>query len=48
MSVLPRREDSLTILKVLAIGVLLYLFIVGIGAMGHSFELFGEDVSDRV
>jgi len=36
------------ILKLFGILVFLYLFIVGIGAMGHSFKLFGREFSERI
>ena len=36
------------ILKLIGILVFLYLFIVGIGAMGHSFKLFGREFSERI
>ncbi len=37
-----------TVIKILSIFVFLYLFIVGIGAMGHSFKLFGKEFSERI
>lgn len=36
------------LLKLAGILVFLYLFIVGIGAMGHSFKLFGSEFSERI
>jgi len=37
-----------TLLKILSLLLLLYLFIVGIGAMGYSFTLFGTEFSERI
>ena len=42
------KQVLIAILKALAIIALLYLFIVGIGAMGQSFKLFGKDFSERI
>ena len=36
------------VVKILAILVCLYLFLVGIAGIGHSFELFGGEFSDAV
>ena len=38
----------ITVLKLVLIVAALYFFIVGIGAMGHSFKLFGEEFSERI
>lgn len=37
-----------SIIKVFGIILFLYLFIVGIGAMGASFKLFGKEFSERI
>ncbi len=42
------KQILITILKALAILGLLYMFIVGIGAMGASFKLFGKEFSERI
>lgn len=42
------RDRLLLIGKLLAIVVCLYLFIVGIGGMGHSFKLFGKGFSEQL
>jgi sodium-dependent phosphate cotransporter len=42
------KQTLITILKALAILGLLYFFIVGIGAMGQSFKLFGKEFSERI
>ena len=42
------RSQILIVLKAASIILFLYLFIVGIGAMGHSFKLFGRDFSERI
>ena len=39
------RERLILLAKLLAILACLYLFIVGIGALGHSFKLFGKGFS---
>ncbi len=42
------KEQVITFLKLAGIILCLYLFIVGIGAMGHSFKLFGKEFSERI
>ncbi len=42
------RDQLKAILKLISILVFLYLFIVGIGAMGHSLKLFGSEFSERI
>ena len=42
------RERLLLIAKLLAILACLYLFIVGIGMMGHSVKLFGTGFSEQI
>lgn len=42
------RERLILLAKLLAIVGCLYLFIVGIGAMGHSFKLFGKGFSEQL
>ncbi len=42
------RANSLVIAKLLAIVVCLYLFIVGIGGMGHSVKLFDPEVATKI
>ncbi|MBA7638981.1 MAG: hypothetical protein GH143_06885 [Calditrichaeota bacterium] len=42
------RGQLPALLKLAGILVFLYLFIVGIGAMGHSFKLFGSEFSERI
>ena len=42
------RSQILIVLKAASIILFLYLFIVGIGAMGHSFKLFSRDFSERI
>lgn len=37
-----------TLAKIAGIFIFLYLFIVGIGAMGHSFKLFGKEISEQI
>ncbi|MCK4578995.1 MAG: Na/Pi symporter [Candidatus Marinimicrobia bacterium] len=41
-------KKLLPLIKVVAIFIFLYLFIVGIGAMGYSFKLFGKEFSERI
>ena len=41
-------ETRLTMLKLVAILVLVYLLVVGIGAMGHSFKHFGEGFTEGI
>jgi solute carrier family 34 (sodium-dependent phosphate cotransporter) len=36
------------ILKIVAVALCLYLFIVGVSGMGEAFKLFGRDFADRV
>lgn len=42
------RNQLLSLLKILGLLAFLYLFIVGIGAMGYSFKLFGKEFSERI
>lgn len=42
------RDRLLALLKLVGILVFLYLFIVGIGAMGYSLKLFGREFSERI
>jgi solute carrier family 34 (sodium-dependent phosphate cotransporter) len=35
-------------LKILGIVAALYLFIVGVGGMGHAFKMFGKEFSEKV
>ena len=42
------RERIVFVARVLAILVCLYLFLVGIAGIGHSFQLFGGGFSDAV
>lgn len=42
------RDRLLVTLKILAVVACLYLFIVGIGGMGHSFKLFGKEFSQKI
>ena len=42
------RERWILIAKVTGIVACLYLFIVGIGGMGHSFKLFGKGFADQI
>jgi sodium-dependent phosphate cotransporter len=42
------KAQLITALKLLGIVLFLYLFIVGIGAMGHSFKLFGKGFSEQI
>lgn len=42
------RERLILLAKLLVIAGCLYLFIVGIGAMGHSFKLFGKGFSEQL
>ncbi len=37
-----------TCLRILGIIAALYLFIVGVGGMGHAFGLFGREVAERI
>ena len=42
------RDQLLTIVKILGVAACLYLFLVGIGGMGYSFKLFGEEFSQKI
>ncbi|UCH62480.1 MAG: Na/Pi symporter [Fidelibacterota bacterium] len=42
------RDQLKVLLKLVGLLAFLYLFIVGIGAMGHSFKLFGREFSERI
>ncbi|UCD36993.1 MAG: Na/Pi symporter [Fidelibacterota bacterium] len=42
------KGQLITLLKVAGIILFLYLFIVGIGAMGYSFKLFGKGFSETI
>lgn len=42
------RSQLVTLLKIVGILAFLYLFIVGIGAMGYSLKLFGREFSERI
>jgi sodium-dependent phosphate cotransporter len=42
------RSQIVALLKTVALFGCLYLFIVGIGAMGHSFKLFGKGFSETI
>ncbi len=42
------RGQLPALLKLAGFLVFLYLFIVGIGAMSHSFKLFGSEFSERI
>ncbi len=42
------RNRLLLIAKLIGILACLYLFIVGIGGMGHSFKLFGKDFAKQI
>ncbi|UCH11649.1 MAG: Na/Pi symporter [Fidelibacterota bacterium] len=42
------KAQLTTLLKVAGIMLFLYLFIVGIGAMGQSFKLFGKGFSEQI
>ena len=42
------RDRLLTIVKILGVAACLYLFLVGIGGMGYSFQLFGEEFSQKI
>ena len=42
------RAQLLTIVKILGVAACLYLFLVGIGGMGYSFQLFGEEFSQKI
>jgi sodium-dependent phosphate cotransporter len=43
-----KRGQIITLLKTVALFGCLYLFIVGIGAMGYSFKLFGKGFSETI
>jgi len=42
------RQRLLAFLKLIGVLACLYLFIVGIGGMGHSFKLFGKDFAKQI
>lgn len=42
------REKVQTICKIIGIIACVYLFIVGIGGIGHSFKLFGKEFAEKV
>lgn len=42
------RDHLVSFLKVAAIVGCVYLFIVGIGGMGHSFKLFGKEFANQI
>lgn len=42
------REKVQTIWKIIGIIACVYLFIVGIGGIGHSFKLFGKEFAEKV
>src|ERR671924_674495 len=42
------RERLVLFAKLLTIAACLYLFIVGIGAMGHALKLFGKGFSEQL
>jgi len=42
------RERLIVVAKILATLACLYLFIVGIGGMGHSFKLFGKGFANQI
>ncbi|MCH7575348.1 MAG: Na/Pi symporter [Candidatus Marinimicrobia bacterium] len=42
------ESKLVTLAKIAGIFIFLYLFIVGIGAMGHSFKLFGKEFSEKI
>ena len=42
------KDQLITLLKLVGIVALLYFFIVGIGAMGHAFKLFGREFSEAI
>ena len=42
------KERLVTLAKILGVAVCLYLFLVGIGGMGYSFKLFGEEFSEKI
>jgi len=43
-----KRTHVLVMLRVLGLLACVYLFVVGIGAMGQAFKLFGDDFSKRI
>ncbi|MCD8482377.1 MAG: Na/Pi symporter [Verrucomicrobia bacterium] len=43
-----RKSDLTIVIKSIGIVLSLYLFIVGIGAMGHAFKLFGREFAEAV
>ncbi len=42
------KDQLITLLKLAGILASLYFFIVGIGAMGHAFKLFGREFSEVI
>jgi len=42
------RTHLIVLVKTIGIFLSLYFFIVGIGAMGHSFKLFGKEFSEMI
>ena len=42
------KDQLITLLKLAGIVASLYFFIVGIGAMGHAFKLFGREFSEAI
>mgnify|MGYP000279370237 FL=1 len=42
------KERLVTLAKILGVVVCLYLFLVGIGGMGYSFKLFGNEFSEKI
>ncbi len=42
------KERLVTLAKILGVAICLYLFLVGIGGMGYSFKLFGEEFSGKI
>jgi solute carrier family 34 (sodium-dependent phosphate cotransporter) len=42
------RQQLILLARLLGIVACLYLFIVGIGGMGHSFKLFGKEFADKI
>jgi solute carrier family 34 (sodium-dependent phosphate cotransporter) len=42
------RDRFIFILKILGLFFCLYVFLVGIGGMGHAFKLFGKEISEKI
>ena len=42
------KERLVTLAKILGVAACLYLFLVGIGGMGDSFKLFGNEFSEKI